>query len=66
MWVFIFWRIMKKEKLEKQLAELNFERMKLIKVKSASPTEIMDRIIKINKRIQEVEEKLNVSKTGYL
>lgn len=49
---------MKKEKLEKQLAELNFERMKLIKVKSASPKEIMDRMVKINKRIAEVQEKL--------
>jgi hypothetical protein len=49
---------MKKEKLEKQLAELTFERQKLIKVKSASPKEIMERMTKINQRIQEVQEKL--------
>jgi hypothetical protein len=48
----------KREKIEKQITELRVERTKLIKIKSASPKEIMDRTAKINKRIQELETKL--------
>ena len=47
-----------KEKLEKQLVDLKARLSKLIKEKSASPKEIMDRTLKIHKEIADVQSQL--------
>lgn len=47
-----------KEKLEKQLAELKQKHSKLLKEKAASPKEIMEKTIKIQAQIAEVQNQI--------
>jgi len=53
---------MKKEKMEARLEALKLEKTKLIKVKSASPMDIIERTRRIDREMADLQSKLAVVK----